>query len=71
MLFLQMAALADNDLPRLKTKVKALSEQVQQLKSDIAQASHVTPSSGFSLRRVLNFACNTSHGWVKYVYILL
>ncbi|KAK2176751.1 hypothetical protein NP493_643g05007 [Ridgeia piscesae] len=32
-----MAALADNDLPQLKAKVKALSEQVQQLKSDITQ----------------------------------
>jgi len=40
-----MAALADNDLPQLKAKVKALSEQVQQLKSDITQASHVTSST--------------------------
>ena len=38
---LQMAHLTENELPRLKTKVKALSEEVQELKTDISQARYV------------------------------
>ena len=40
-----MADLTETELPRLKAKVKALSEEAQRLNTDISQASHITGNS--------------------------